>query len=69
MVGLRGIAQEKIDPSGYVSIRGELWHAEPAQGFPAADKGQAVEVLAVRGLTLIVRAVLRNPSQPPSPST
>jgi membrane protein implicated in regulation of membrane protease activity len=59
MVGLRGIAQEKIDPSGYIFIRGELWHAELAHGFAAADKGQAVEVLAVRGLTLSVRPVLR----------
>ncbi len=57
MVGLRGSAREKLDPSGYVSIRGELWHAQVAEDFPAADKGQTVEVIEVRGLTLMVRPV------------
>ena len=61
MVGLQGIAHEKIDPSGYVSVKGELWMAEVAQGFPAPEKGQAVEVLSVRGLTLTVRPLLQHP--------
>jgi membrane protein implicated in regulation of membrane protease activity len=61
MVGLQGIAHEKIDPSGYVSVSGELWKAEVAQGFPAPEKGQAVEVLSVRGLTLTVRPLLQHP--------
>jgi len=65
MLGLKGLAQEKIDPSGYVSVRGELWKAEAAQGFPSPDKGQAVEVLAVRGLTLIVRPVPRSHDEEP----
>jgi len=54
-VGLQGIAHEKIDPSGYVSVKGELWKAEVAQGYPAPEKGQAVEVLSVGGLILKVR--------------
>jgi len=61
MVGLQGIAQEKIDPSGYVSVKGELWKAEVAQGYPAPEKGQAVEVLSVGGLTLKVRPLLQHP--------
>jgi len=61
MVGLQGIAHEKIDPSGYVSVKGELWKAEVAQGYPAAEKGQAVEVLSVGGLTLKVRPLLQHP--------
>ena len=61
MVGLQGIAHEKFDPSGYVSVKGELWKAEAAQGYPAPEKGQALEVLSVGGLTLTVRPLLQHP--------
>ena len=54
MVGVRGIAKDRLAPSGYVHIRGELWNAEVMEGNPPIEKGEDVRVRGVRGLTLIV---------------
>lgn len=56
MVGLRGIAQERLAPSGYVRVRGELWRAEILAGTPPVDRGEAVRVLEVHGLKLLVQS-------------
>jgi len=55
MVGTRGIAKERLAPSGYVQIRAELWKAEVMGGSPPIDKGEAVRVEEIHGLTLLVR--------------
>lgn len=55
MVGVRGIAKDRLAPSGYVQIRGELWNAELMEGNPPIEKGEDVRVRGVRGLTLIVQ--------------
>ena len=55
MVGVRGIAKDRLAPSGYVHIRGELWNAEVMEGNPPIEKGEDVRVRGVRGLTLIVQ--------------
>lgn len=55
--GARGVATERLDPSGYVRVRGELWHAELARGARPVDKDEPVQVRAMRGLTLIVAAM------------
>ncbi len=54
LVGLQGVARERLDPRGYVHVRGELWHAEtePADGPILA--GSRVKVVAANGMTLIV---------------
>ena len=56
MRGKKGIAEERIDPSGYALIRGELWKVRRMDGDPPIDKGEAVKVVEIKGLTLMVRA-------------
>ncbi len=54
LVGLQGVARERLDPRGYVHVRGELWRAEtePADGPILA--GSRVKIVAANGMTLIV---------------
>lgn len=54
LVGLRGVATEALDPSGYVRLGSELWRATLAQGVEAVPQGGSVRVRSVRGLTLVV---------------
>lgn len=54
LVGAHGVAREPLEPSGYVSLRGELWRAELADG-EAVGPGEEVVVESVEGLTLRVR--------------
>lgn len=57
MVGQQGIATQRLDPDGYVRVRGELWLAEViGQDYPA-EKNQRVVVQAVSGLKLFVKSV------------
>jgi membrane-bound serine protease (ClpP class) len=54
-IGARGESVERLAPSGYVRVHGELWMAEsPGPEVPA---GRAVVVREARGLTLIVEEV------------
>lgn len=53
LVGERGVARSDLDPEGKVFVHGELWRAR-AEAPVAA--GQTVEVTAVHGLRLRVRA-------------
>ena len=55
MFGARGIARDRLAPSGYIRVRGELWHAEVVANGPTIEKGAMVRVLGIRGLTLIVK--------------
>ncbi len=52
MTGLRGIAKERIDPSGYIIVRGELWQARLIENGVAIEKGENVLVKVREGLTL-----------------
>lgn len=54
LIGSHGTAQDRLAPSGYVRIRGELWKAEVWGSDPPIEKGKSVRVMEVRGLTLIV---------------
>jgi membrane protein implicated in regulation of membrane protease activity len=56
MTGRRGIALTRLDPDGYVRVRGERWHAAVAEGEAVVEKGDAICVEAVNGLRLTVRA-------------
>ena len=52
VIGARGIARERIAPSGYILVRGELWRARLREGAPAVEEGDPVRVLKMEGLTL-----------------
>jgi membrane-bound ClpP family serine protease len=52
LVDAEGIALSDCRPLGRVRVRGESWRALCGEGV---DKGEAVVVLAVSGLTLEVR--------------
>jgi membrane-bound serine protease (ClpP class) len=52
MVGERGVARERLAPSGTVLVRGEYWTAE--SDVPV-EPGERVEVTGVDGLVLRVR--------------
>jgi len=54
MIGLRGIAKERLAPSGHVEVHGELWQAEVMEG-PPVESGKGIRVRGIRGLTLIVQ--------------
>ncbi len=52
LLGALATARERLDPEGYVRVGHELWRARLREGV--AERGAAVRVLAVRGLTLVV---------------
>lgn len=52
-----GTAIDRLAPTGYVRIRGELWKAVIDQDRPFAEKGDIVKVIHVDGLTLTVEKV------------
>ena len=58
MIGARGMAKDRLSPTGYVLVRGELWRGEVERGYPAIEAGAPVRVQRVRGLTLLVRPEL-----------
>ena len=54
MIGAQGIAKQRLAPSGYVRIRGELWRAERLGEGPPIEAGQIVRVEKMEGLTVFV---------------
>jgi membrane protein implicated in regulation of membrane protease activity len=54
LIGARGIAEERLDPSGYVRVNDELWRARVWQGSRPVGQGENVRVRGVDGLTLLV---------------
>ena len=57
LVGARGTARERLDPTGYVRIGAELWRAEVSREHAPVESGAAVRVRAMRNLTLHVEPV------------
>ncbi len=55
MLGAQGTAKERLAPSGYVKVRGELWQAVLTEGSRPVKEGEPILVEEIRGLTLIVR--------------
>ncbi|MBN1102318.1 MAG: NfeD family protein [Deltaproteobacteria bacterium] len=55
MAGLRGFAVDRLHPSGYIKVRGELWRAEIAGDSPPVERGEPVRIVGDRGLTLLVQ--------------
>lgn len=56
MEGAKGIAIDRIDPTGSVRVAGELWRAELSRGASRIEEGEMVQVDARHGLTLLVQA-------------
>jgi membrane protein implicated in regulation of membrane protease activity len=54
LIGVQGTAEERLAPSGYIRIGGELWRAEALQTDISIPRGSRVRVQAVRGLTLLI---------------
>jgi membrane-bound ClpP family serine protease len=54
MVGIPGVAHQRLDPLGYVEVRGERWQAELSDPQHAVEKGEAIRVVGMKGLTLLV---------------
>jgi membrane protein implicated in regulation of membrane protease activity len=57
LVGQRGRVVRPLDPEGFVRIRGERWKARMIEGDRVGAEGDTIEVLGVRGLTVLVRRV------------
>ncbi len=53
MLGLSGETLDKLNPTGMVRVKNELWRAR-AVG-EAIEKGARIEVTGIKGLTLLVR--------------
>ena len=54
MIGARGIAIERLAPTGYIDVQGELWKAERIGQGPWIEKGGQVRVRKMKGLRLFV---------------
>ena len=55
MVGAQGLTKDRLAPSGFIQIRGELWKAEVWGGGRPIEKGERVRVREMKGLTLLVQ--------------
>jgi len=56
MVGVVGRARDRLAPTGYVLVNGELWQARAADCSHALEPGVAVRVRGVDGSILLVTA-------------
>jgi membrane-bound ClpP family serine protease len=54
MVGLKGVTKERLAPTGYILIQGELWKAEKMNNEPPIEKDRRVRVEKIDGLKLFV---------------
>jgi len=54
LVGFIGDTRERLDPEGYIMVRGELWKARSMRDGDVIEKGTSVIVRDVAGLTLLV---------------
>jgi len=54
MIGKTGVARERLAPTGYIRVQGELWKAEKMDSEPAIEKNERVRVIKIEGLKLFV---------------
>ena len=55
LIGTEGIAEERLDPSGYIRVHGELWRGEVMEKTVPVEKGETVLIERALGLTLLVK--------------
>ena len=58
-VGDEGIAEQRLVPSGFIRVHGELWQARVTREDMCIEKGERVRVLGGDGLILLVEPVKR----------
>jgi len=56
LIGMKGVAEEQLAPSGYIRVHGELWQAEMIREGPPIEKGEFVRIQGIRGLVLLVQS-------------
>jgi membrane protein implicated in regulation of membrane protease activity len=56
MIGKQGIARQRLAPTGYVLVQGELWKAECAEADQSIESEKLVRVVKMDGLKLYVEA-------------
>jgi membrane protein implicated in regulation of membrane protease activity len=56
LIGIKGVAEERLAPSGYIRVHGELWQAEMIREGPPIEKGEIVRIQGIRGLVLLVQS-------------
>ncbi len=56
LVGTEGIVEERLAPSGYIRVHGELWQAKMIREGPPIEKGDGVRIQGIRGLVLLVES-------------
>ena len=54
LVGTEGIVEERLAPSGYIRVHGELWQAEMIREGPPIEKGEVARIQGIHGLLLLV---------------
>ena len=54
LVGTEGIVEERLAPSGYIRVHGELWRAERRGNGLPVEKGEIVKIEKIEGLKLLV---------------
>jgi membrane-bound ClpP family serine protease len=57
LIGMEGIAEERLTPSGYIRVHGELWQSEVIGKETPIQKGETVLVKGANGLTLLVQLI------------
>jgi membrane protein implicated in regulation of membrane protease activity len=65
LIGARGTAEERLDPSGYVRVNDELWRARARKGTRHIRQGENVRVRGIDGLTLVVEPENNGNDEPP----
>jgi membrane-bound ClpP family serine protease len=55
IIGMRGIAKDRLAPTGYIQVHSELWRAEVIEGCSPIASGKGVRVVGMKGLTLFVQ--------------
>jgi membrane-bound serine protease (ClpP class) len=56
IIGLSGMANDRLDPEGYIIVKGEYWRARIVKDSKVIEKGERVKISGINGLTLIVEA-------------
>lgn len=54
MIGERGRTRQRLAPTGYIRVQGELWKAEKMPGEPSIEKNKWVRITKIEGLKLFV---------------
>ena len=57
LIGCIGLTKQRLDPEGYVQVKGELWRAVADPPGKPIPPGQEVRIQAVSDLTLVVTLI------------